>query len=140
MLITAQLAEEVGMLRNQDIKVMKAGQLAREKGLGIAAGTQRRHRGCYQEAIKRIQDGAIGDIVAIHENYLTGTLWLRERQPEWSEMEYQNRNWLYYNWLSGDHIVEQFIHSLDKALWLMGDQPPRSVSWIVLIRKSPPRC
>ena len=78
-----------------------------------------------RETIGRIKDGAIGDIVAIHENYLTGTLWLRERQPEWSEMEYQNRNWLYYTWLSGDHIVEQLIHSLDKAMWLMDDQPPQ---------------
>ncbi|MFW6170554.1 MAG: Gfo/Idh/MocA family protein, partial [Planctomycetota bacterium] len=76
--------------------------------------------------IGRIKSGAIGDVVAVHENYLTSTLWLRPRKPDWSEMEYQNRNWLYYTWLSGDHIVEQFIHSLDKAMWLMDDQPPQS--------------
>jgi predicted dehydrogenase len=74
--------------------------------------------------VQRIRDGAIGDIVAIQENYLTGTLWHRGRKPEWSEMEYQIRNWLYFTWLSGDHNVEQHIHSLDKALWLMGDEPP----------------
>ena len=69
-------------------------------------------------------DGAIGDIVAIHTNYLAGTLWHRGRKPEWSEMEYQLRNWMYFTWLSGDHIVEQHIHSLDKAVWLMNDQLP----------------
>jgi predicted dehydrogenase len=79
-----------------------------------------------RETIKRIQEGAIGDIVAIQENYLTGTLWHRGRKPEWTEMEYQLRNWLYFTWLSGDHNVEQHIHSLDKAMWLMGDQPPAS--------------
>ena len=79
-----------------------------------------------RETIKRIQDGAIGDIVAIQENYLTGTLWYHERQPDWSDMEYQVRNWYYYTWLSGDHIVEQHVHSLDKALWLMNDTPPAS--------------
>jgi predicted dehydrogenase len=72
----------------------------------------------------RIQDGAIGDIVSTQENYLTGPLWHRGRKKEWSEMEYQMRNWLYFTWLSGDHIVEQHIHSLDKSLWLMNDEPP----------------
>jgi predicted dehydrogenase len=76
--------------------------------------------------IGRIKDGAIGDIKMIQENYLTGTLWHRGDKPEWSQMEYQLRNWLYYNWLSGDHIAEQQIHSLDKGLWLMDDVPPAS--------------
>jgi myo-inositol 2-dehydrogenase / D-chiro-inositol 1-dehydrogenase len=78
-----------------------------------------------RETIQRIKDGQIGDIVAIQENYLTGTLWHRGRQPQWSEMEYQLRNWLYFTWLSGDHNVEQHIHSLDKAMWLMDDKPPK---------------
>jgi predicted dehydrogenase len=73
---------------------------------------------------KILEEKAIGDIVSIQENYLTGTLWHRGRKPEWSEMEYQMRNWLYFTWLSGDHITEQHIHSLDKAVWLMGDKPP----------------
>ena len=77
-----------------------------------------------RETVNRIKDGAIGDLVAIHTNYLTGTLWHRGRKPEWSEMEYQIRNWLYFTWLSGDHIVEQHIHSLDKAVWLMNDELP----------------
>ncbi|MHB0955954.1 MAG: Gfo/Idh/MocA family protein [Pirellulaceae bacterium] len=105
--------------------VLATCQEAEKKGLNIVSGLCWRYDLGVRETIGRIRDGAIGDILAIHENYLTSTLWLRPRQPQWSEMEYQNRNWLYYTWLSGDHIVEQFIHSLDKSMWLMGDQPPK---------------
>lgn len=73
---------------------------------------------------KILDEGAIGDIVAIQENYLTGTLWHRGSKDSWTDMEFQMRNWLYYTWLSGDHIAEQHIHSLDKALWLNRDVPP----------------
>ncbi len=106
--------------------VLATSKLAEKKGLNIVSGLCWRYDLAVRETIGRIKDGAIGDIVAIHENYLTGTLWLRPRKPEWSEMEYQNRNWLYYTWLSGDHICEQFIHSLDKSMWLMDDEPPVS--------------
>ncbi|MDX1945630.1 MAG: Gfo/Idh/MocA family oxidoreductase [Pirellulaceae bacterium] len=104
--------------------VLKTCAEAKAKKLAVVSGLCWRYDYGVRETIKRIQDGAIGDIVAIQENYLTGTLWHRGRKPEWSEMEYQIRNWLYYTWLSGDHNVEQHIHSLDKALWLMGDKPP----------------
>jgi predicted dehydrogenase len=107
--------------------VLKTSEEAKQKGLALVSGLCWRYDLGVRETIKRIQDGAIGDIIAIQENYLTGTLWhrgTREEHPNWSEMEYQMRNWMYYTWLSGDHNVEQHIHSLDKALWLMGDQPP----------------
>jgi predicted dehydrogenase len=104
--------------------VLKTCEEAKAKNLAVVSGLCWRYDLGVRETIKRIQEGAIGDIIAIQENYLTSTLWLRERKPEWSELEYQVRNWLYYTWLSGDHNVEQHIHSLDKALWLMGDQPP----------------
>ena len=97
---------------------------AKDKGLTIVSGLCWRYDYGVRETIKRIQDGAIGDIVAIQENYLTGTLWHRGRKEDWSEMEYQCRNWLYFTWLSGDHNVEQHVHSLDKAVWLNGDQAP----------------
>jgi predicted dehydrogenase len=99
---------------------------AQEKGLSIVSGLCWRYDHGVLETTRRILDGEIGDIVAIQENYLASTLWLRVRKPDWSDMEYQCRNWLYYNWLSGDHIVEQHIHSLDKAVWLNEDQPPVS--------------
>jgi len=104
--------------------VLESSRLAKEKKLSLVSGLCWRYDLGVRETIQRIQDGAIGDIVAIQENYLTGTLWHRGRQPTWSEMEYQMRNWLYFTWLSGDHIVEQHIHSLDKAVWLNGDKAP----------------
>jgi myo-inositol 2-dehydrogenase / D-chiro-inositol 1-dehydrogenase len=104
--------------------VLKTCEEAKEKNLAVVSGLCWRYDNAVRETVKRIQDGAIGDIVAIQENYLTGTLWHRGRKPEWSDMEYQIRNWLYFTWLSGDHNVEQHIHSLDKAMWLMGDKPP----------------
>ena len=89
--------------------VILSGDMAQKKGLSIVAGTQRRHSADYQETIKRLRDGAIGEILAGRTYYNTGTLWHRGRKPEWTEMEYQCRNWYYFTWLSGDHIVEQHI-------------------------------
>jgi predicted dehydrogenase len=104
--------------------VLETVEMAKQKNLSIVSGLCWRYDHAVRETVQRILDGAIGDIVAIQENYLAGTLWHRGRKKEWSEMEYQLRNWLYFTWLSGDHNVEQHIHSLDKALWLMGDQLP----------------
>lgn len=104
--------------------VLETTRKAKEKDLSIVSGLCWRYDYGVRETMKQIQDGAIGDVIAIQENYLTGLLWHRGRQPDWSEMEYQIRNWLYFTWLSGDHIVEQHIHSLDKALWLNNDQVP----------------
>jgi myo-inositol 2-dehydrogenase / D-chiro-inositol 1-dehydrogenase len=81
-----------------------------------------------KETVDQIHAGKVGDIVSIQSNYLTSWLWNKPRKPQWSDMEYQIRNWLYYYWLSGDHIVEQHIHSLDKALWVMKDVPPTRVT------------
>jgi myo-inositol 2-dehydrogenase / D-chiro-inositol 1-dehydrogenase len=107
-------------------KVLELSKLAKEKKLNLVSGLCWRYDRGVKATIEQIKNGAIGDIVATQEDYLTGTLWQRTRQPGWSDMEYQMRNWLYYRWLSGDHIVEQFIHSLDKSLWLHDDKPPVS--------------
>ncbi len=104
--------------------VLETSEEARKKGLSLVSGLCWRYDYGVRETMDRIKNGAIGDIVTTQENYLTSTLWHRGRKPEWSEMEYQIRNWLYFTWLSGDHIVEQFIHSLDKTMWLMNDEPP----------------
>jgi hypothetical protein len=77
-----------------------------------------------RETFNRIHDGSVGDIVALQCNCNTGYLWFKERQPGWSDMEWQLRNWLYFTWLSGDHNVEQHVHSLDKMAWAMHDVPP----------------
>lgn len=105
--------------------VVAAADVARQKGLGIAAGTQRRHHAAYREAMKRLQDGAIGDIVAVRAYWNQGGLWNKPREASWSDMEYQLRNWLYYTWLSGDHIVEQHVHNLDVGNWGMSGIPVR---------------
>jgi predicted dehydrogenase len=103
-------------------------ETAAEKGLSIVSGLCWRYDKGVLATMERIQDGAIGDIVAVQSSYNTGLLWHRGDKPNWSRMEYQMRNWLYYTWLSGDHIGEQAVHSIDKTGWLMGDtQPLRAV-------------
>jgi myo-inositol 2-dehydrogenase/D-chiro-inositol 1-dehydrogenase len=99
--------------------------LAKQKNLAIAAGTQRRHHAAYLETMRRIHDGAIGDVVALRVFWNQGGLWTKPRQPEWTDMEWQLRNWLYFTWLSGDHIVEQHVHNIDVANWVMGGKPVR---------------
>jgi predicted dehydrogenase len=108
--------------------VMEAGRVAGEKGLGIAAGTQRRHQAGYRETIKRLKDGAIGDIVYARCYWNGGVIWVVEREPSWSDLEWQLRNWNYFTWLSGDHIVEQHVHNLDVMNWVLGSHPIRAVS------------
>ncbi|HXE81413.1 MAG TPA: Gfo/Idh/MocA family oxidoreductase [Vicinamibacterales bacterium] len=105
--------------------VLAAYEESLSRRLGIAAGTQRRHHGAYVEAMKRVKDGAIGEIVAARAYWNQGGLWVKPRQPGWSDMEYQLRNWLYYTWLSGDHIVEQHVHNLDVVNWAMGAIPAK---------------
>lgn len=97
---------------------------AKTKGLTIVAGLMLRYSTAIRETIARIQGGQIGRIVALQTNYNIGSLWVRLRQPEWSDMEWQLRNWYYFTWLSGDHIVEQHVHGLDLMAWAMQDVPP----------------
>ncbi len=99
---------------------------AKGKGLGIAAGTQRRHQTGYLETMKRIHDGAIGSILSARCYWNQGFLWKKDRQPEWSDAEWQLRNWLYFTWLSGDHIVEQHVHNIDVVNWAMKTHPVRA--------------
>ena len=105
--------------------VMESCRQAEQKGLAIVSGLCWRYDAGVRETMRRIlEEKAIGDIIAIESTYNSGGLWHRGDKPEWSRMEYQVRNWLYYTWLSGDHILEQAIHSLDKTAWLAGDSPP----------------
>jgi len=108
--------------------VLEAGEMAREKKLGIVAGTQRRHMRSYNETIKRLQDGAIGDILCARAYWNGGVIWVVERQPGWSDMEWQLRNWNYFTWLSGDHIVEQHVHNLDVINWAMNAHPIKALA------------
>jgi myo-inositol 2-dehydrogenase/D-chiro-inositol 1-dehydrogenase len=109
-------------------KVMELSKAAEEKKINLVSGLCYRYDKYVKETMEQIHTGKIGEIVSINSNYLTGWLWNNPRLPDWSDMEYQIRNWLYYTWASGDHVVEQHIHSLDKALWVMGNQPPTRVT------------
>jgi myo-inositol 2-dehydrogenase/D-chiro-inositol 1-dehydrogenase len=107
--------------------VLATYELANQKKLGIGVGTQRRHHAGYQEVMKRIQGGDIGEVLNGQVYWNQGGLWSREKLPEWTDSEWQIRNWLYFAWLSGDHIVEQHVHNIDVANWVLGGPPIRAV-------------
>lgn len=111
-------------------KVLAAGKLAEEKGLCVGVGLQRHHDPAYVETVKRLQEGAIGDILLTRVYWNSGPLWLRTRGDfyksyghEPTEMEYQVNNWYYFDWLCGDHIVEQHIHNIDVSNWVKQAHP-----------------
>lgn len=108
-------------------KVLEAAEIAKSKKLNVVVGLQRRYQTSYREMYKRFQDGIIGDIVSMQVWWNQGALWVRSRKPEYTEMEYQMRNWYYFNWLCGDHIVEQHIHNIDVGNWFMDDYPVTAV-------------
>jgi predicted dehydrogenase len=103
-------------------KVLAAAAEAKKKNLKVGVGLQRHHQMGYLDTIKRINDGAIGDIVNMRVYWNDGGVWVKPRQPGQTEMEYQMRNWYYFNWLCGDHINEQHIHNLDVANWVLTQQ------------------
>jgi myo-inositol 2-dehydrogenase/D-chiro-inositol 1-dehydrogenase len=106
--------------------VLATYDVARQKGLGIGAGTQRRHQAEYLATIERLHNGAIGDVLSGQVFWNQGGLWSREKRPDWTDMEWQIRNWLYFTWLSGDHIVEQHVHNIDVANWVLGAHPVKA--------------
>ena len=103
--------------------VIASSEIAAKKGLAIVAGTQRRHQQKYLEVMKRIHDGAIGEVVGGQCYWNQGELWVIKQTPEMSDMEWQCRNWLYFSWTSGDHIVEQHVHNIDVMNWAFGATP-----------------
>jgi predicted dehydrogenase len=105
--------------------VLAAAEEADKRNLSIVVGTQRRYETCYLEAMRRIKEGAIGKIVSASCYWNQGGLWMVERKPEMSDMEWQLRNWLYFTWLSGDHIVEQHMHNIDVINWALDSHPIR---------------
>ncbi len=105
-------------------RVQAACDLAKQKGLTIVSGLCYRYHDGRREIVKRLQEGGVGEILAMQGNYITGELWSFPRQAQWTEMEWQLRNWLYYPWLSGDMIAEQHIHTLDVMAWIKRDVYP----------------
>lgn len=107
-------------------KVIDAGARAKQQALSVVAGTQRRHEDSYRALMQRVNDGELGDIVGASCYWNQGGLWVHERQPHYSDMEWQCRNWLYFAWLSGDHICEQHIHNIDVINWAKDGPPVRA--------------
>lgn len=107
-------------------QILAAGEMAKQKKLAMVAGTQRRHKPSYLETIKRIQDGAIGDLTFLRGSWNSGPTTPREERG--TPMEKQVRNWYFYLWLSGDHIVEQHLHQIDVANWITGAHPVRATA------------
>ncbi len=108
-------------------KVIAASRKAKSRQLGIVAGTQRRHQQSYLETFDRIHNGAIGELTGGFCYWNQGGLWVHERRSEESDVEWQIRNWLYFSWTSGDHIVEQHVHNLDVMNWAFGAHPVRAM-------------
>ena len=104
-------------------KVIEAARAADEKGLRVVVGLQRRYQRSYIETLKQVQEGLVGRITSGQVYWNGSGVWVRDRNPNWTEMEYQMRNWYYFNWLCGDHIVEQHIHNIDVANWFLDAFP-----------------
>jgi predicted dehydrogenase len=104
--------------------VLQTCETAKEKGLSVVSGLCLRYSHGFREAVQRIHDGAIGDVVALQANDYRGPIWTKQRDPQWSDMAWQMRNWYYYTWLSGDFNVEQHVHFLDVCSWVMKNEYP----------------
>lgn len=107
--------------------VMDAALRAKANRTALVSGFCWRYNYRHRAFFAELEAGRIGDVHAVYTNYLTGPIGRAQREPSWSEMEYQLRTWHYHCWLSGDHVVEQACHSLDKQAWAMGDRLPLHV-------------
>ncbi|SEI92991.1 Predicted dehydrogenase [Cyclobacterium xiamenense] len=104
--------------------VLASARKAKEKGLSVVSGFTFRYDFPKRALFNRILDGEIGEVTSVFTARNGGGLWYKPRQDNWTEMEYQLRNWYYYDWLSGDYIVEMMVHSLDMMSWALGDRLP----------------
>ncbi len=106
-------------------RMQAACDLAKQKGVSLVSGLQSRfHRG-FQETVKRIHDGAIGDVVAIQSMFLRAPYQTVSRNPKYTETQYQFSNWYHFCWLSGDDVTQSLVHNLDRVAWIMKEQMPK---------------
>jgi len=109
--------------------VMVSVERAKQMNLCVVSGTIRRVQKDFAETWRRVASGQIGEITGAHIIRNGGSLWYRSRNPKWTEMEYMIRNWANFCWLSGDHIVEQFIHEIDVMNWFVQKLPVKAIGW-----------
>lgn len=103
--------------------VIEAAAAAKAQNTAVVCGLQRHHQFGYLESMQRVHGGDLGRILFARCSWNMGGLWMHKRQPQWSDMEWQLRNWLYFTWLSGDHICEQHVHNLDVVNWALQGHP-----------------
>lgn len=108
--------------------VYAVAEQAKARNLACMVGFCWRYHDGMRASFERVLGGALGDLLSVHTTYHTTTLSKHARQPEWSDMEFQMRNWWHFAWISGDHIVEQAIHSVDRMAWALGDRTPARVT------------
>ncbi|TXN34947.1 Gfo/Idh/MocA family oxidoreductase [Flagellimonas hymeniacidonis] len=104
-------------------KVLEMAEVAKSKKLNVVVGLQRHYQENYLQTLDLLKNDSIGKIVSGQVYWNSGGVWVKPRKPEYTEMEYQMRNWYYFNWLCGDHILEQHIHNIDVANWFIGEYP-----------------
>jgi predicted dehydrogenase len=120
------MEKPAGVDPQQIRSIIETAEMAQQKKLSLVAGTQRRHSKKYQETIRRIHDGQIGDIVAGQAYWNGGDMlgyWKWWDKDNRSDMEWQCRSWPWFTWTSGDHIVEQHVHNLDVINWALQAHP-----------------
>jgi len=100
---------------------------AKQKQLSVVSGLCLRYDAGFRETVKRLHDGAIGDLHTLVANDYRGKIWVKTRQPDWTDMHWQMRNWYYFTWLSGDFNVEQHVHYLDVCAWLLNGYPTKAI-------------
>jgi myo-inositol 2-dehydrogenase / D-chiro-inositol 1-dehydrogenase len=107
-------------------KVLEVAEIAKKKKLNVVVGLQRHYQKIYRNWVEMLQEGVIGDIITSRVYWNSDGVWVRPREEGQTEMEYQMRNWYYFNWLCGDHITEQHIHNLDVSNWVKQSYPVRA--------------
>lgn len=107
------------------VRMMQAAcDLAREKGLSILSGLHSRHHAGYEETVQRIQDGAIGEVISIEENFLRAPYGVTERAPGLTELQWQCSTQYHFRWISGDDVPQSLVHNMDRASWVLGNAVP----------------
>ena len=105
-------------------RVLEAAEIAKQKKLNVVVGLQRHYQNSYRELYAKKE--LIGDITSAQAWWNNDGVWVNPRKEGQTEMEYQMRNWYYFNWLCGDHIVEQHIHNIDVVNWFKGSYPVKA--------------
>ncbi|MBW6534354.1 MAG: Gfo/Idh/MocA family oxidoreductase [Mariniphaga sp.] len=109
--------------------ILSTAKMADSLGLKIVAGTHKRHEKNFAEMLSKVNDNAIGEIISANIYFNMQQLWYRNRNADWSEMEWMIRDWVNWCWLSGDHIVEQHVHNIDIANWFFGTHPVKALGF-----------